>query len=166
MKFEELTLTDINNIKADYENGIRIEHMARKYDVSPQTMLVWVKRFGFWGRQRATKYPRITEDEIKQVIKMNAEGMSRRQIQKELGVTLHAISKCLDVTKNEHSEEPNFRLNPNPPTQLTKDLICKYYVKDIQQGLSHEEAIKDIHIELSRSYDYILEILRGEGLAS
>lgn len=54
-----------------------------------------------------------------------------------------------------------FILNRNPPTELTKRLIINYYADDVQRGLTHEEAITDISLELGRTKEYILEVLKG-----
>ena len=57
----------------------------------------------------------------------------------------------------------NFILNPNPPTLLTRILICHYYAEDIDRDkLTHSQAIQDISLELGRTEEYILGVLREE----
>lgn len=56
-----------------------------------------------------------------------------------------------------------FLLNENPPTELTKRLILNYYAEDLNKyKMTRKQAIKDISLELGRTEEYILKILKGE----
>lgn len=58
-----------------------------------------------------------------------------------------------------------FILNENKPTKLTETLICNYYIEDIERyKMTHDEAIRDISLELGRTEEYILSILKENRL--
>lgn len=58
-----------------------------------------------------------------------------------------------------------FILNENKPTKLTETLICNYFIEDTKKdGLSYVEAIRDISLELGRTKEYILKVLKGKGI--
>ena len=51
------------------------------------------------------------------------------------------------------------KLNPNPITNTTKMLVCRYYKDNLQRGMEEKAAKCNIASELSRTYDTICSIL-------
>lgn len=76
---------------------------------------------------------------------------------------IHHSQKQRSKGRPTKTAKAEFILNPNPPTLLTRTLICHYYTEDIDRDkLTHSQAIQDIYLELGRTEEYILGVLREE----
>lgn len=128
-------------------------------------------------------YQSLTKEEKEILIGMVNKGMSSLKISKSFGVASATITqwyrwilqnkKFAAKCHKQQSKKPipfanasyskSFTQNPNPPTALTKMLICHYYTEDVTRyKLNHAQALSDISIELGRTKSYISRVLREE----
>ena len=129
-------------------------------------------------------YQSLSKEEKEILVGMVNKGMSSLKIGKSFGVASATITQWYrwilqnkkfaakfnkqQSKKTIHrnakaSQSRTFTQNPNPPTALTRMLICHYYAEDVTRyKLNHAQALSDISIELGRTKSYISRVLREE----
>ena len=129
-------------------------------------------------------YQSLTNEEKEILVGMVKKGMSALKIGRAFGVASATITqwyrwilqnkKFAAKYNKQQSKKPiprnanasqsrTFVQNLNPPTALTRMLICHYYAEDVgKHKMPHTQAIEDISVELGRTKSYISKVLREE----
>lgn len=121
----------------------------------------------------------LTNSDKCKIVNMRNQGLTFKQIGGYFGATSGTVYywykkiinpepkkqrvKQRGAPRMSRTDTAPFVQNPNPPTMLTRMLICRYYDEDVTRyGLNHQQALKDISLELGRTKAYISSVLREE----
>ena len=172
MLFNNLTKADMKYIHNTGTQKGGIKKIMQEYDVSENTVRVWFRKINKIEELR--KQTNVDETDIAEVLRLYEKGVSYTQIAKKLSMSkllvknilLSYTSNCSEQRKGrKYKTCPTLRRfieNPNEPTATTVMLVQHYYDEDIHKHrMSHDEAIRDISVELGRTREYIEECLRG-----
>ena len=92
-------------------------------------------------------------------IKTHFEHMSNREIADVLGRTVDSIRAKTCELKKKMGITTESQNNPNPITNTTRMLICRYYKDNLRKGMTDAAAKDDIASALCREVDAISEVL-------
>lgn len=130
-------------------------------------------------------FANLTTDEKQIILGMDKKKMTGDEIGRAFGISGYTARRWVKWIKNNHkpptgkktcdcrnkrggaryarTSKVEFLPNPNPPTALTKMLICHYYAEDVgKYKMTHTQALEDISVELGRTQEYIAETLQKE----
>lgn len=93
-KHKRLSKSDIRKIIADYQKGISIKDIERKYDISKYTIFYNLKKHGY-SPSRDTKKIALTRTIINNIEELWNQGYNKAYICKENGISIKELRKVL-----------------------------------------------------------------------
>ncbi|MFZ8198963.1 LAGLIDADG family homing endonuclease [Alteromonas portus] len=94
-----------------FDDDVTVEEIAKEQNISTYQVYERFKHFGL-----ESKRPRgsnLTDDDVSQIVKLNAEGQAPREIEENLGIsssTVRKVLKKLEIEPRKHEEAVNLAL--------------------------------------------------------
>lgn len=109
--WERLTSEVLESHILYFDDDITVEEIAKEQNISTYQVYERFKHFGL-----ESKRPRgsnLTDDDVSQIVKLNAEGQAPREIEENLGIsssTVRKVLKKLGIDPRKHEEAVNLAL--------------------------------------------------------
>lgn len=135
-KLERLTVEQRASVLAEYLAGASCEDLARKYGYSAPQLALYVRLKAPPGQYRGANRSSVTDEQAKQAIAMLKQGMKRKEIAYNLGISVGVLYRAIKRHEAENVMQAG----------RTRHETAALVADGIKRGLSHRDIARQLGI--------------------